>query len=260
MHAILTYHSIDSSGSPISVSKEAFAGHVAWLASGRVRVLPLHELARDTDTSSDAVAIAFDDAFANFATEAWPLLKAHALPVTLFVVTQRVGTTNDWGGQPAEGIPTLPLLGWDELGRLHAEGVEMGGHTRTHPRLSTLGTGHTADEVVGCAHDLESRFGRIPRTFAYPYGDVTPVARRFAVDTFAWACTTEHRALVAKDPRDLLPRLDMFYFNRPKALNRFGSAAFRARVAARRAARSARAAAVAARRSTALAARRSTGR
>ena len=38
MRAILTYHSIDESGSPISVDPDAFRRHVRWLASGRVRV------------------------------------------------------------------------------------------------------------------------------------------------------------------------------------------------------------------------------
>ncbi len=44
MRAILTYHSIDSSGSPISLSEESFRGHVRFLGSGRVSVVPLAEL------------------------------------------------------------------------------------------------------------------------------------------------------------------------------------------------------------------------
>jgi hypothetical protein len=38
MRAILTYHSIDDSGSPISVDRAAFREHVTFLASGAVRV------------------------------------------------------------------------------------------------------------------------------------------------------------------------------------------------------------------------------
>ena len=34
MRGILTYHSVDPSGSPISIDEKAFRAHVAWLASG----------------------------------------------------------------------------------------------------------------------------------------------------------------------------------------------------------------------------------
>ncbi|TFG50637.1 MAG: polysaccharide deacetylase, partial [Gemmatimonadales bacterium] len=44
MRAILTYHSIDDSGSPISVAPEQFRAHVRWLQSGVIRVVPLAEL------------------------------------------------------------------------------------------------------------------------------------------------------------------------------------------------------------------------
>lgn len=242
MRAILTYHSIDDSGSPISVSQAAFASHVAWLSSGHVRVLPLHDLLRGPDSGDNAVALTFDDAFENFGTNAWPLLRDRALPVTVFVVTQQVGRTNAWGGRTADGIPTLPLLDWASLDRLRAEGVDLGGHTRTHPRLSTLGAGHTADEVAGCAHDLQARFGAPPRAFAYPYGEAPAVARRVVRETFECGCTTDYRHVNAESRPDALPRLDMYYFQRPGALQRFGSTIFHAQIASRRAARAVRAA------------------
>ena len=44
MRAILTYHSIDDSGSPISVSPAAFRRQLEWLVAERVRVVPLSEL------------------------------------------------------------------------------------------------------------------------------------------------------------------------------------------------------------------------
>ena len=98
MRAILTYHSIDASASPISVSKEVFASHVEWLATGRVRVTTVDELLRLPD-SADAVALTFDDGFENFGEIAAPALARHALPSTLFIVSDYVGRTNAWGGR-----------------------------------------------------------------------------------------------------------------------------------------------------------------
>ena len=39
MRAVLTYHSIDDSGSPISLAEKDLRGHVAWLAARAVRQL-----------------------------------------------------------------------------------------------------------------------------------------------------------------------------------------------------------------------------
>src|SRR5678809_1010179 len=89
MRGILTYHSIDSSGSPISTSQATLRAHVNWLASSEVQVTPLERL-HLVPADGDAVAITFDDGFQNFADIAWPLLKHHEMPVTVFVVTQRV--------------------------------------------------------------------------------------------------------------------------------------------------------------------------
>ena len=41
MKAILTYHSVDETGSVISIDERSFRRHVAWLASSAVRVVPL---------------------------------------------------------------------------------------------------------------------------------------------------------------------------------------------------------------------------
>ena len=37
MRAILTYHSVDETGSVISIDERTFRRHVAWLAKGHVR-------------------------------------------------------------------------------------------------------------------------------------------------------------------------------------------------------------------------------
>jgi hypothetical protein len=92
MKAILTYHSVDESGSVISIDEPTFRRHVRWLASGRVQVLPLDRLL-DAPADVDAVAITFDDGLESFGRVAAPLLHDHGLPVTLFVVADAVGTS-----------------------------------------------------------------------------------------------------------------------------------------------------------------------
>lgn len=239
MRAILTYHSIDDSGSPISVSPRAFRRHVEFLASGRVRVVPLAEV--HSSTGEHVVAITFDDGVANFATEAWPLLEAHGLPATMFVVTSRVGTDNSWGGYADPRVPTLKLLDWDRLGDMAAQGLELGAHSRTHPHLDRLSESALLDEVQGSAEDLERRGGVRPSSFCYPYGSLNHAAHEAVARGYRRACTTVLAALDGRESPHRLPRLDAFYLRGPGRLEAFGDLRFRAHLGVLKTARGLRA-------------------
>ena len=229
MKAILTYHSIDDSGSVISTDPATFREHVKWLAAGAVRVTPLDEVLH-LPSDADAVALTFDDGFENLGTIAAPLLADHGLVATAFVVTDHVGGTNAWGGIESSGIPTLRLLDWDGLGRLTELGVALGSHGRTHARLTTLSGAHLAEEVLRSADTVAAALGTRPTAFAYPYGSVSAEARSLVATAYRHACTTELRPLGDDDDPHLLPRLDMHYFREPRRLERWGTAEFRRRL------------------------------
>lgn len=239
MKAILTYHSIDPSGSPISVDAAAFRAHVRWLASGVVRVVSISELMR-LGEDVDAVALTFDDGFENFDADAAPLLLEHGLPATLFVVADRVGATNAWGGVADSSVPTLPLLGWDALRRLAARGITLGAHTRSHPRLTELPPAARREEVAGSVARIAKETGQRPTSFAYPYGDVDDEVAAEVATVCDWACTTEMRALGAAERPHLLPRLDMYYLREPGRLEGWGTPRFRRYLWLRARARAAR--------------------
>lgn len=226
MRAILTYHSIDSSGSPVSVPADAFRAHVSFFRSGRVAVVPLADLPAVPD-EQDAVALTFDDGFRNVGDIALPLLRDHGLPATVFVVSDAVGGTNAWGGAPAPAIPTWPLMSWSQLAAHAGAGVEIGAHSRNHPDLTRLGPAQLEDETAGCVERIFSELGVRPRRFAYPYGAVNAAVARVARDVFAHSVTTEFRAVARGDDLALLPRLDAFYLRGPGQLERWGTAAFR---------------------------------
>lgn len=227
MRAILTYHSIDTTGSPISCHPDAFASHVKWLTGGRVRVTTVDELIA-LPPATDAVAITFDDGFANFGEIAAPRLLDHGLPVTVFVVADSVGTSNMWDGRPPGSVPHLPLLDWPALVRLQEQGVTLGAHSRTHRDLTRIGATDLEDEVNGAADQIEDRTGFRPALFAYPYGRASAESARIVERTFRYGCTTEFRALDGTVRPALLPRLDMFYFQRVERLVGWGTRSFEA--------------------------------
>ena len=229
MRAILTYHSVDDSGSVISVTPARFAEHVRWFATSRVRVVSVADLLAAGD-EEHAVAITFDDALASFASHAWPMLRESALPATVFVPSGFVGGWNRWAALPGAATPPLRLLDWEQIARLAEEGVHIGAHSRTHPDLRSVGNAQLDDEIEGCRQDIERETGTSPSGFAYPYGFVDHRIADRTRRSFQWACTTVLRPLSASEDVCRLPRLDSYYFTGAGSLQFFGSRAFRSYV------------------------------
>jgi len=207
---ILTYHSLDLSGSPISLPPETFRRHMQWLADARIPVVPLTQILQ----SAGAVALTFDDGFRNFREFALPVLQNLHLPSTVFVVTGYCGGTNRWPGQPSD-IPTLDLLSWSEIEELARHGVDFGAHSVTHQNLVRLAPEAAAAEIRQSRIDLEDRTGRPVRAFAWPYGLSNPSLRTKVAEEFSLACGTELRFLEGTYERTNLPRSDAFYWAHP---------------------------------------------
>ncbi len=223
MKATLTYHSLDDSGSAISVAPRIFAQHLAWLTSGRIRVLSLDQLIAHADDSTDAVAVTFDDGFLN-GREAIEQLRAHGLPVSLFIVSGCIGGTNAWGGKPQRGIPTLPLLGWGDLERLVAAGAAVEAHTRSHTALTALSESALDEELGGCQNELHARLGTRSSHLAYPYGEVNDTVEARVGTYFRYGHTTELRFMTNSDAALRMPRLDMYHLSRPGLTRSVGHA------------------------------------
>jgi peptidoglycan/xylan/chitin deacetylase (PgdA/CDA1 family) len=94
---VLTYHRVDEhvtrpdlDPALLSATPDEFARQMAYLAARRP-VLTLDELLAvrrgERTLPPGAVMVTFDDAYRDFGRCAWPLIRGHGLPVTLFVPT-----------------------------------------------------------------------------------------------------------------------------------------------------------------------------
>ncbi|TGN41521.1 polysaccharide deacetylase family protein [Marinobacter confluentis] len=59
---------------------------------------------------------------------------------------------------------------WAQLAEMQTEGLEVGGHTVTHPSLSQVGLGQARNEIFGARDALVANLGDRPRSFCYPNG------------------------------------------------------------------------------------------
>jgi len=216
---------VDESGSVISISPATFAEHVSWLVHSDVAVVSVEKLLSLGD-GEHAVAITFDDAFTNFLTIAWPLLRDNGLPATVFVPTLHAGRSNQWDTTPGGDMPNLPILDWDALSSLAEQGVTLGAHTRTHADLRQLSDAQMTDEVSGSFDDIARETGTRPAGLAYPYGRFDERVMGIARKHCDWACTTELRPLSRKEDPHSLPRLDSYFLRGPARIPAFGSPMF----------------------------------
>jgi peptidoglycan/xylan/chitin deacetylase (PgdA/CDA1 family) len=207
--AILTFHSLDNSGSVLSTPPARFRDQMRWLMDSGIRVAPLAEMPNISGT----IALTFDDGFRNFHQHALAILEKYRLPATVFIVTGYCGRRNRWPGQnPAS--PELELMSWTELRELDAQGIELGAHTVNHPNLTRMTEKQVASELRDCKSAIEDQIGKLVRSFAYPYGAHNPAVRQLVRQQFEIACGTTLRfAGLESDPLDL-PRIDAYYVRR----------------------------------------------
>ncbi len=67
-------------------------------------------------------------------------------------------------------VPKDLMLNWSQLGELVAMGMEIGGHTMTHPNLPSATKDEAQREIRECKLLLETRLKTEVRHFAYPNG------------------------------------------------------------------------------------------
>jgi GT2 family glycosyltransferase/peptidoglycan/xylan/chitin deacetylase (PgdA/CDA1 family) len=158
-------------------------------------------LERGSPLPAKPCVLTFDDAYADLAEHAFPILRRYGFGATVFVVTSRIGGSNDWDASP--GMPAVPLLDREQLRTWCQAGIEFGAHSRTHPRLDSLSPGDVHEQVHGGRFELEAVLEAPVRTFAYPFGITTPAAAAEAARTYglSFGCTEGINTL-RTDPHD----------------------------------------------------------
>ena len=217
---ILMYHAVEDAPRPpeykhFYVLAAEFAGQMRMLKRAGYSPITFGALAAARAGTGilppRPVLLTFDDGYANLRTNVHPLLRELGFVYTVFLVSEKIGKTNDWVA--AEGFTPTPLLGWEEIKRMQAEGgVEFEGHTATHPRLAGLAPANLRRELGASKDILEQTLQKTVETLCYPYGSVSDGARDMAAELgYRQAVTTEFgRARPADDPLRL-PRISVYH-------------------------------------------------
>jgi peptidoglycan/xylan/chitin deacetylase (PgdA/CDA1 family) len=170
---VLFYHRVaDDHANPWTASTRAFARQIRWLKR-TFDLVTLAEAQRRIQSgfqTRPAVAITFDDGYADNCRFALPLLLEQKVPFTYFVTTRNVMTGKPFEHDVDLGCPLAPNT-VEQIRDLARAGVEIGAHTRTHPNLGAIAdVDRLYDEVVGGRDELEQLAATNVRYFAFPFG------------------------------------------------------------------------------------------
>jgi glycosyltransferase involved in cell wall biosynthesis/peptidoglycan/xylan/chitin deacetylase (PgdA/CDA1 family) len=210
---VLLYHHVGplrpGTDRSLNISAKAFKRQIEWLAFRGYRGISpsdwLHWIREGKPLPRKPVLITFDDAYADIAEYALPILRLHRFAAAVYVVSERIAATNTW--DEANGSGTLRLMTADQIRYWANQGIEFGAHSRTHADLPALSQPGCASEVEGSKHDLATLLGHTPASFAYPYGHFNDSVYSQAREAFDLAFSTiEGMNFLRTDPH-LLRRI-----------------------------------------------------
>lgn len=226
--AVLTFHSVDDSGSVLSFPTRTFRALVERLAATRTAVVEFAELLR----REDGVTFTFDDGMRTVHRHALPVLQHHGFPAHLFLTTGRVGKDMSWPSQHRT-TETFDMLDWQEIDACVRSGFRVECHTVTHPDLRSLSPAGIVDECSGADDEIERRTGRRPTLLAFPFGRFDDRVRHTLAPRYAGCFTTQLGYLGRAEDLSRIPRLDTYYLQAPVWYERLFSAPTRGYVAIR---------------------------
>ncbi len=173
---VLCYHALSEDWpAPLSTTAKRFEAQLRLLVRRGYEGVTFSDLV--AGGSGKRVAVTFDDAYRSVGTLAKPLLDRVGFPATVFAPTDYPGRgapmawpgIDHWLGGPHEH--ELVPHSWEELRALAASGWEVGSHTCSHARLTSLDDEALERELHESRERCSEQMDLPCRTIAYPYGD-----------------------------------------------------------------------------------------
>ena len=143
------------------VGPDSFENQLNYLKENDYTVISMDRLASSLYAGEQlppkAVVLTFDDGWENQYRYAFPLLQKYDFTGTFYIFTNAIGHKN--------------FLTWEQVIAMDQAGMDIGGHTRSHPFLTKIiSLDGLRAEIVNGKEDIERHLHKIVRNFAYPFG------------------------------------------------------------------------------------------
>jgi peptidoglycan/xylan/chitin deacetylase (PgdA/CDA1 family) len=168
---ILCYHRFGPNKSSMTLTAASFEAQMEYLARNGYRVISLAQFARFLEGSEPmpkkTVVITIDDGYRATYQIAYPILKKHGFPATVYLYSDFVGASD--------------AMTWPQMQEMVRSGlIEIQPHSKTHSNLTVKLAGESdakyaermRREIEGPVNAIQERLSLPSFSYAYPYGDV----------------------------------------------------------------------------------------
>lgn len=209
---ILMYHFVrdgvnpttDQLGYNLSVPTAEFAEQMKYLSNSGYTAVTMSQVAKG-EVPAKAVALTFDDGYADFGSEAYPILNNRNFTATVYVITSRLNDSRH--------------LSPEDIVYLSNRGIEFGSHTVNHVNLAHQPDSVARDELAKSQKTLATLTGKPVTALSYPSGQYDQSTVRLAKQLgYTSAVTTVNGTA---DPSKDLYRLARIRIKRGITLNEF---------------------------------------
>ncbi len=162
---VLMYHRFEDQRFPsTSISSKNFQEQIRYLKENNFNILPISDLVlffnKNYDIPDKSVFITIDDGYKSFYEHAFPILKKHKIPFSLFLSTKFVSNEKK-----------SDFMSWEMIEELSKNKGQILNHTDSHPKLLELQINEVEKEFNLAERKIISKIGRLQRVVSYPYGE-----------------------------------------------------------------------------------------
>ena len=219
---VLMYHKIPDvplvTKHQIYVTKEHFAKHLAYFKKRKLTPITFADYLKFasgetelTNFPTRPIILTFDDGYTDNYTNLLPLMQQYGYRGVLYLLGDFTVRCNQWdlAADPTE--PRSEIMDLTQKQAFVAAGWEIGAHTMSHPRLTTLPPAEVTHEIQRSKTALETVLHTEIVSFAYPYGDLnSEVKKAVRAAGFALGIATDTGGLYLEDDRMQVFRVNMF--------------------------------------------------
>lgn len=207
------------------ITTKKFEEHMKYLKEKGFKTVTFEDLKNGNyrhrfDRGNKWIILTFDDGYKDNYTHAFPILKKYGFKSVIYLL----GTLkyNKWDvDNPQNPEKVFPLMEDEEILEMQEYGIEFGGHSMTHSRMSQIDKNVAHEEIIKSRDILEKKLGRKLNCFAYPYGDRDNGVKKFVEEEgYEFAVATDSGDVSFQEDLYNIRRIGIFPTNGLRSFKR----------------------------------------
>jgi peptidoglycan/xylan/chitin deacetylase (PgdA/CDA1 family)/glycosyltransferase involved in cell wall biosynthesis len=219
---VLMYHKIPAAPlatkHQIYVTAENFEKHLAYFKQRKLTPITFADYLQFAsgewalaDFPARPIILTFDDGYTDNYTNLLPLMQQYGYRGVLYLLGDFNIRYNKWDADADPTEPRAEIMDLAQKRAFVAAGWEIGAHTMSHAKLTTLPLPEAAAEICASKTALEHALQTEIVSFAYPYGDLNEAVKNAVRSAgFALGVATDTGGMHLEDDRMQVFRVNMF--------------------------------------------------